>query len=438
MLSAVLLSPLRMAAAATQLCHQRAALLLLASAASGAAQPSGQPLPTDAYFDEYGTLFDHIGMLQDHERMSAYHDAILLNAERHFKDKVILDVGTGTGVLSIWAAKAGAKKVYAIEATTVSEHAKKMAAAHGFGETITVLRGRMEEIELPEKVDVLLSEWMGYFLLRESMVSSVLLARDRWLKPSGVMYPSSARLLMASLEEPGFVDARKADVQETMANWDVLGHDLAARYGLDMESLRDAYEAENTEYSMRQAWQGALGANARVGEGQILLDVDMRTVTDADLFGWTRAVAIPEASKTAEVSTLVGWFDVRFCADAEGEEGGSRAESGDPSCVELTTSPTAPYTHWAHTTFVMDPPLTSPGLTVGLTQIARNHHDLNVTLSYDGVDSASYAVTAEFRTAKRSAYDYPGSEDEPGYDEAYGYDEEAPQPQESEAGEAAA
>ena len=42
---------------------------------------------------------------------------------------------------------------------------------------------------------MILSEWMGYFLLRESMVQSVLLARDKWLKPAGVMYPSSARLL---------------------------------------------------------------------------------------------------------------------------------------------------------------------------------------------------------------------------------------------------
>ena len=146
-----------------------ARLLCIMSAASTDDSPnkvSANPLPTAEYFAEYGQLYDHVGMLQDEQRMTAYHDAIKLNAERHFKGKVVLDLGAGTGVLSIWAAQAGAKHVYAVEATDVATHAEKMAEAHGFGSVITVLRGRMEELELPCKVDVLLSEWMGYFLLR--------------------------------------------------------------------------------------------------------------------------------------------------------------------------------------------------------------------------------------------------------------------------------
>ena len=61
---------------------------------------------------------------------------------------------------------------------------------------------------------------MGYFLLRESMVQSVLLARDRWLKPGGAMYPSEARLLLAPMAEHGFVEARDADVSDAMDAWD--------------------------------------------------------------------------------------------------------------------------------------------------------------------------------------------------------------------------
>ena len=168
----------------------RAALVLLATASASATPGDSrnptqqqQQLPTDQYFDEYGSLYDHIGMLQDHQRMSAYHDAIKMNAKQHFEGKVVLDVGTGTGVLSIWAAQAGAKHVYAIEATNVAAHAERLIAAHGLSDRITVLKGRMEQIELPEKVDVLLSEWMGYFLLREAMVNSVIDARDKYLKP---------------------------------------------------------------------------------------------------------------------------------------------------------------------------------------------------------------------------------------------------------------
>jgi len=189
-----------------------------------AAEPSAKPyFASDQYLEEYGTLYDHLGMLSDHERMRAYHDAIRLNPS-HFKDKVVLDVGTGTGVLAIWAAQAGARRVFAVEGTSVALHAETMAKAHGFGGVIEVLRGRMEDAQLPEPVDVIVSEWMGYFLLRESMIQasgaqspsprpspgrspssspnqSVIFARDRWLKPGGVMSPSSARLLLASLQD---------------------------------------------------------------------------------------------------------------------------------------------------------------------------------------------------------------------------------------------
>ena len=62
---------------------------------------------------------------------------------------------------------------------------------------VTVIQGTMESIDLPEKVDIIISEWMGYFLLRESMLDTVLHARDRFLKPGGALYPSHARLYMA-------------------------------------------------------------------------------------------------------------------------------------------------------------------------------------------------------------------------------------------------
>jgi protein arginine N-methyltransferase 1 len=316
---------------------------------------SANPLPTAEYFAEYGQLYDHVGMLQDEQRMTAYHDAIKLNAERHFKGKVVLDLGAGTGVLSIWAAQAGAKHVYAVEATDVATHAEKMAEAHGFGSVITVLRGRMEELELPCKVDVLLSEWMGYFLLRESMVQSVLLARDRWLAPGGVMYPSSARLLVAALDDPPFVPSRHSEVERHVADWDVLASDMSTRYGLSLQALAPAWRAEQEQYTFRQAWQGLVPESAGIGEPQVLLDVDMGTVQNDELFGWSSTVQISEATPETPVTALVGWFDVRFCAGLpEGAEG----------CVTLDTSPTAAPTHWAHTTVPLQPPLTTP--TVGV------------------------------------------------------------------------
>ena len=64
------------------------------------------------YFCSYAQLYHQKQMLADHNRMAAYHSAILGNMDV-FKDKVVMDVGTGSGILAVWAAQAGARKVYA-------------------------------------------------------------------------------------------------------------------------------------------------------------------------------------------------------------------------------------------------------------------------------------------------------------------------------------
>ncbi|KAL3894408.1 MAG: hypothetical protein SGPRY_013818 [Prymnesium sp.] len=196
--------------------------------------------PRSAYLEEYASLFDHEGMLRDSTRMAAYHQAIRAHADE-LRGKVVLDVGTGTGVLAVWAAQAGARAVYAVEATPVASHAQTLVDAHGLGGVVSVLRGTMEELELPEPVDVIISEWMGYFLLRESMVQSVLYARDRWLKPGGVLYPARARLVAQQLEDPEFVSRRREEVEGTIAEWEELTTTLLSKYDLDLAALSPAY-----------------------------------------------------------------------------------------------------------------------------------------------------------------------------------------------------
>ena len=73
-----------------------------------------------------GYLYHQKDMLQDRGRMDGYRNAILQNPDC-FKDKVVLDVGTGSGVLAIWAAMAGAKRVYAVEATSMAQQARARA-----------------------------------------------------------------------------------------------------------------------------------------------------------------------------------------------------------------------------------------------------------------------------------------------------------------------
>ena len=120
-------------------------------------------------------------MLKDSVRTLSYRNAIYQNSHI-FANKVVLDVGCGTGILSMFCVKAGAKHVIGVDMSNIIDHAKKIVALNGMSDKITLLKGKMEEVTLPfPKVDIIVSEWMGYFLLYESMLDTVLWARDRYL-----------------------------------------------------------------------------------------------------------------------------------------------------------------------------------------------------------------------------------------------------------------
>lgn len=124
-------------------------------------------------------------MIKDRVRTGAYLDAIQKNAEV-FKDKIVLDIGCGTGILSIFASKAGAKHVYGIEFADIADYAKDIVKKNNLSDKITILQSKVEETILPvNKVDIIISEWMGYCLLYESMLDTVLFARDKWLDSNG-------------------------------------------------------------------------------------------------------------------------------------------------------------------------------------------------------------------------------------------------------------
>ena len=74
---------------------------------------------------------------------------------------------------------------------------------------ITLIKGKVEEIELPAeypKVDIIISEWMGYCLFYESMLDTVLYARDKWLKPDGLLFPDRATLYITAIEDRQYKD----------------------------------------------------------------------------------------------------------------------------------------------------------------------------------------------------------------------------------------
>ena len=175
----------------------------------GKEDPDGEKL----YFDSYAMLGIHEAMLRDTVRTEGYYNAIMHHKAR-FQNKVVIDVGCGTGILSIFCAWAGAKHVYAIEASGMAEHARNVVKENGLEGTVTVVHGKVEDIELedslglPVAAHVIISEWMGYFLYYESMLESVLLARDRWLVPEGILFPSHAVLYLCPLTDDQYYSDR--------------------------------------------------------------------------------------------------------------------------------------------------------------------------------------------------------------------------------------
>ena len=137
----------------------------------------------------YAEIEVHRTMICDRVRTEAFRRAIDSVVR---PGDVVLDVGAGSGILSMFAARAGAARVYAVERTTVAVMAQELAAANGFADVIEVIQGDMMDIELPERVDVIVSEWLGGFGIDEGMLPPVIAARERWLKPGGVMIPRSA------------------------------------------------------------------------------------------------------------------------------------------------------------------------------------------------------------------------------------------------------
>ena len=136
-------------------------------------------------------------MLMDEVRTNLYRQAIISNPV-DFQGKIVMDVGAGSGILSLFAAQAGAAKVYAVEASNMATSARMLVEANGYGKIIEVIQSKIEDITedmIPRGVvDVIVSEPLGTFLLNERMLETYVIARDRFLRPGGKMYPSSAHL----------------------------------------------------------------------------------------------------------------------------------------------------------------------------------------------------------------------------------------------------
>ncbi len=200
-------------------------------------------------------------MLKDSVRTKSYQSAIEGNPN-DFKDKIVLDIGAGTGILSIFAARAGAKHVYAIENAEIALFAQEIMKKNGLEDKITVLKGKVEEVVLPvEKVDIIISEWMGYFLLYESMLDCVLWARDKYLVEGGKMLPDRAQMYVAAIEDAEYKNRK-------IGFWDSV-------YGVDMSCLANA--------AMKEPLVDSVEKDMIVSNSCQILDLNLVTMKKEDV-----------------------------------------------------------------------------------------------------------------------------------------------------------
>lgn len=279
------------------------------------------------YFDSYSDVTIHEEMIADQVRTNTYRMAILRNSEL-IRGKVVLDVGAGTGVLSLFCAQAGARRVYAVEACSIAEQATEIVRHNGMDDRVEVIRGTVEAVELPEQVDVIVSEWMGYALLHESMLNSVLYARDKWLKPGGLILPSKAELYIAPICDPV--------VEDRLYFW----YTVKDQYGVDMSCM--------SHFARKCIMNSDIVVNTVTVEDVLshparFAELDLHTVTAEEL----RLVKGPfrcESFGSAAVNAFCVYFTVTFpCPDK-------------PQPLVLSTSPFNPETHWKQAVLYLDSP----------------------------------------------------------------------------------
>ena len=233
---------------------------------------------------------------------------------------------------------------------------------------ITILHGKMEEIKLPvDKVDIIISEWMGYFLLFESMLDTVLYARDKYLNPDGLLLPDRVTLNIVGVEDRKYME-------EKFGFWDDV-------YGVKMKTLK--------RVAMSEPLVDKLPKERIITNTCTFFDLDLYTATIEDLTFAHKYKLRLNVSET--IHALGCWFDADF----------TRLKNRQ----RLSTSPFKIQTHWRQTIFYLSTPInaTKGNVIEGSIAVRRseeNFRDLDIKISFhyrDDREDANYMQIYKLR-----------------------------------------
>jgi len=284
----------------------------------------------DGYFSSYNDIQVHKLMLQDKPRTEAYKKAILDNSQL-FKGKTVMDIGAGTGILSLFCMKAGATKVYAVEASPLVDLLREIVELNDEGGVVEVIHGRAEDIDLPVKVDIIVSEWMGFYLLHESMLDSVIKARDRHLEEDGVMFPSNATIYGAPVQMDHYIS-------DNVDYWEDV-------HGFNMNPV--------AQRVLENKLAGGSPEILTVSESQLLSEPALITEFDLRWVQLDEVMAVRDRkfvsiSRNGKFHGIAIWFQTDFKPLFYDEE-----ITENFKAVTLDTSPMSPETHWKQTVIIV-------------------------------------------------------------------------------------
>ena len=290
----------------------------------------------------YSNVISHNSMVFDEHRNSLYGDAIRKHVNA---DSIVLDLGAGLGLHGFMAARAGAKKVYLVEPMDVIHVTEMVGHNSGLCDNIEHIHTTIEEAQLPEPVDVIISVFTGNFLLTEDLLPSLIYARDRFLAPGGKLIPDRARMVVVPVSASDYYDKH-------INCWSTPAQDIDY-------SLVRKYATNDLYYGNQKAMRCEyLAAPAEI------LDLDLMTTEKA------------ECNNTIEVTItsdgicdgFLGWFQARL-----GNEW-------------LSTSPHDKETHWSQAFLPLDPQLSVKAgqtITIGLKRL--EHGEWTWTVEVGGV-----------------------------------------------------